>query len=125
MDAIINASNTRLRLGSGVSGAIRRAAGPGLQNDMLNRRWPEGLLSSPALMDSVYRKILHVATASGHLTYRPACSAILDRACQLKLDHIAIPAIGAGVGTMPAATCAQLLLDALKTLLPEATAFKR
>ena len=62
VDAIANAANSALRGGGGVDGAIHRAAGPGLL-DELRRRYPDGTPTGTAVAtaghDLPARWVLH------------------------------------------------------------------
>ena len=62
VDAIANAANEALRGGGGVDGAIHRAAGPGLL-DELRRRYPEGTPTGTAVATDAHdlpaRWVLH------------------------------------------------------------------
>jgi O-acetyl-ADP-ribose deacetylase len=62
VDAIANAANAALRGGGGVDGAIHRAAGPGLL-DELRRRYPDGTPTGTAVATEGYdlpaRWVLH------------------------------------------------------------------
>jgi O-acetyl-ADP-ribose deacetylase len=62
VDAIANAANEALRGGGGVDGAIHRAAGPGLL-DELRRRYPDGTPTGTAVATDAYglpaRWVLH------------------------------------------------------------------
>ena len=100
-EAVVNASNTMLKLGSGVSGALRRACDPGLQAEMSARAplAPGGLAVTGAHGLPGASRMLHVATASGgEEIVRRALRNVLAYARDHAVRTVAVPAIGMGTG---------------------------
>ena len=111
VDAIANAANEALRGGGGVDGAIHRAAGPGLL-DELRRRYPDGTPTGTAVVTEAHRLparwVIHAVgpiwRGGGHgeeelLTgaYRSS----LRLADELGARSIAFPAISMGIYGYP------------------------
>lgn len=114
-DAIVNASNTSLRLGGGVSAAIRQACGPGLAAEMagIARRHPLGdgdavVTGSHGLKTA--RHIIHAASAAGDPeTVARSLRNVLRLSSQHKFNSVAMPALGTGTGGMAMGRFAELL----------------
>jgi O-acetyl-ADP-ribose deacetylase len=111
VDAIANAANGALRGGGGVDGAIHRAAGPGLL-DELRRRYPDGTPTGTAVATDAYdlpaRWILHAVgpiwRGGGH--GEPELLAGAYRSCMRLADElgarsVAFPAISMGIYGYP------------------------
>ena len=122
-DAIVNAANTELKLGGGVSGAIREAAGSELQYE-LNRLAASGLIApGEVVVTQGYgirstRYIIHAATSLGtEEVVRRGIRNVL-RTCDAKgLQSVAFPALGAGSGGLPIDHCARLFREELTAYL--------
>jgi O-acetyl-ADP-ribose deacetylase (regulator of RNase III) len=113
VDAIVNAANTKLLLGGGVAGAIREKGGPSIQEEcdgyIASQGGPIGLgdIRTTGAGDLPCDYIIHAAVISWGT---PAIPNVLDRAItnivveanRLKVDSLAIPLLGAGVGGLPA-----------------------
>ncbi|MBI2392000.1 MAG: macro domain-containing protein [Deltaproteobacteria bacterium] len=115
-DAIVNASNTMLKLGSGVSGALRRACGPELQPAMsaLAPIPPGGLARTSAFKLTTTSHILHVATVSGtEDDVAAAIRNVLQHCHDHGLSSVAVPALGTGSGGLAFDRCAALFRDEL------------
>lgn len=116
LDAIVNAANTDLKLGSGVAGAIRKHGGPTIQQECDAHGPVE--LGGAALTGAGGLPAKHVIHAAGmHLggsvTTRSLTDATqnsLDLAERHKLVSLAFPAIGTGVGGYALADCARVML---------------
>ena len=126
VDAIVNAANTELKLGGGVSGAIREAAGGELQNE-LNRLAASGSIApgdvvvTPGYGIRSARYILHAATSLGteEVVRRGIRNALCT--CDAKgLRSVAFPALGAGSGGLPIGRCARLFQEELTAYLTDA-----
>jgi len=118
VDAIVNASNSQLYLGAGISGAICRASDnpTGLQAAM-SARSPisPGAVVSTRPFGLPVKVILHAATASGREeVIERAAKNILGACMGRELKSVAIPAIGAGTGGLPPAKCALILRRAIE-----------
>jgi O-acetyl-ADP-ribose deacetylase len=111
VDAIANAANSALRGGGGVDGAIHRAAGPGLL-DELRRRFPDGTPTGTAVAteghDLPARWILHavgpVWRGGGHgeeELLAGAYRSCLRLADDLGARSVAFPAISMGIYGYP------------------------
>ena len=125
VDAIVNAANPSLRGGSGVDGAIHRAAGPRLAEagaalapcepgdakatpafdldppvrhviHTVGPVWHGGRDGEPAILESCYRRCLQVATA-------------------LEVKSVAFPAISTGVYGYPPELAADVAVQTLRT----------
>ena len=118
-DAIVNAANTDLILGSGVAGAIRRKGGPGIQDECDGKSpVPLGEAAITGGGDLKARHVIHAAAM--HLggsvsteSLRNATLNSLKRAGEAGIKTIAFPAIGTGVGGFPLGECADIMLDAV------------
>lgn len=111
VDAIANAANEALRGGGGVDGAIHRAAGPGML-DELRRRYPDGTPTGTAVATDAYdlpaRWVLHAVGPiwSGGTLGEPELLAGAYRSCLLLADElgarsVAFPAISMGIYGYP------------------------
>jgi len=117
VDAIVNAANTQLMLGSGVAGAIRERGGPDIQSEC-DRHGPVPLggVAVTGAGDLPARHILHAAAMElggsvNEASLRAAIRATLAAAERLGLRTLAVPAIGTGVGGFPMRRCAEVMLE--------------
>lgn len=117
VDAIVNAANSALRLGSGVAGAIRERGGPSIQEEC-DRVGPiaVGDAAVTGAGDLPARYVIHAASmapggAATEESIRSAFRRSLELAAERGCRTIAVPAIGAGVGGVPLRRCAEVLLE--------------
>jgi O-acetyl-ADP-ribose deacetylase len=123
LDAIANAANEALRGGGGVDGAIHRAAGPGMLEE-LQRRYPNGTSTGTAVAtdghDLPARWVLHAvgpvwrggdqgeeALLDG--AYR-SCMRLAD---ELGAQSVGFPAISMGIYGYPADEGARVAVSAV------------
>lgn len=118
-DAIVNAANNHLWMGSGVAGAIKRKGGIEIEKDAMRK----GPINVGDAVESIagtlpYKYIIHAAGMGSDLTTneeivgRVTANALL-LADRLALNSLAFPAIGTGVGGLDAASCARAMLNAV------------
>ncbi len=135
---LVNASNTELRLGTGVSGAIRAACGPGFQERLYALRAQRGGSLAPgevvvtdAGAHPTARHIAHVAvmdyrpgtTGPAHPTLdliRTACERLWDALEGLSDEpelSVAMVALGAGTGGLGLVDTTKVSCETLKAHL--------
>ena len=115
-EAVVNASNTRLVLGGGVSGALRRACGPRLQPAMhqVGGLTIDGLAATPAFDLQTTDRIIHVPTANGNAQTIATAMRNILRYCEAhSIRSVAIPGLGMGTGGLDATQCAGICATAL------------
>jgi O-acetyl-ADP-ribose deacetylase (regulator of RNase III) len=117
VDAIVNAANSDLVLGSGVAGAIRSKGGTSIQAECdaigpieVGGAAITGGGELPA------RHVIHAASmALGGATSGESLRASTRRSLELAAEHglrtIAFPAIGTGVGALGLQRCAEIMLE--------------
>jgi len=102
-DALVNAANTNIRMGGGVAGALREAAGEGIQREA-NRTAPidlgEAVETGAYELNSEY--VVHAATMelggdANESTIRKATRNALARADSLVCESVVLPALGCGI----------------------------
>jgi O-acetyl-ADP-ribose deacetylase (regulator of RNase III) len=131
VEAIVNAANTWLALGSGVAGAIRRKGGDIIDEEGRKQapiRLGEAAVTSAGAMP--YKCVIHAAamgyteedaavpkqpgTATSAAIIRAATLNSLRRAEERQLSSLAFPALGTGVAGFPVAECAEVMLGAAR-----------
>jgi O-acetyl-ADP-ribose deacetylase (regulator of RNase III) len=134
VDAIANAANEALRGGGGVDGAIHRAAGPGLL-DELRRRYPDGTPTGTAVATDAYdlpaRWVLHAVGPvwGGGTAGEPDLLAGAYRSCLVLADElgarsVAFPAISMGIYGYPPHAGARVAINTVAEYLRGTTAIE-
>ncbi|UCG56120.1 MAG: macro domain-containing protein [Phycisphaerales bacterium] len=115
-DAIVNAANTRLSLGGGVAGAIRRKGGPVIQAEC--NKIGGTFVGGAVITTAGNLKAKHVIHAVGPRMgegdedekLRNATLNSLKVADENNLRSISFPAISAGIFGFPIERCAEIML---------------
>lgn len=129
IDAIVNAANTELRLGSGVAGAIRTRGGPQIEREAIVQgpiRLGDAVATTAGSLPNKF--VIHAAamgyraedravpkrqgSASSEDIIRRATSNSLAIAEERGCASIAFPALGTGVGGFPVDECAGVMISA-------------
>jgi O-acetyl-ADP-ribose deacetylase (regulator of RNase III) len=122
-EAVVNAANNEGWLGSGVAGAIRRAAGDQVEAEAVAQApWPVGdaVRTGPGrLAGRGVKAILHAAAmAPGRPASADAVGTATAAALRLAaaegLASVALPALGTGVGGVPMEAAAQAMGAAVR-----------
>ena len=130
-EAIVNAANNHLWMGSGVAGAIKARGGVVVEE--------EAMAKGPVLPgEAVYtgagqlrfKYIIHGAVMGQDLRtsdklIRQTTIACLNLADKLGVESVAFPAFGTGVGGFPLKACANLMVEAVRTWSDLARKLKR
>ena len=120
VDAIVNAANNFLWMGAGVAGAIKRKGGGEIEDEAM-KKGPisvgEAIVTSAGKLKAQY--VIHAAVMGQDLItneeyMKNATSNSLKRAEELKINSVAFPAFGTGVGGFPMDRCARIMLDEVK-----------
>ena len=117
VDAIVNAANTDLRLGSGVAGAIKKRGGPSIQFEC-DEHGPiligEAAITGAGDLRAKY--VIHAAAmrlggAVNRESLVASTESSLIKASENKVQTLAFPAIGTGVGGFPLEECANIMVN--------------
>jgi O-acetyl-ADP-ribose deacetylase (regulator of RNase III) len=125
-DAIVNAANNHLWMGSGVAGAIKHKGGQIIEDEAVAQGPIEpGEAVATTAGDLPHTYVIHAAgmgqdlKTSEELVYKSTLSS-LELADELGLSSVAFPAIGTGVGGLSIADCARAMRKALDEFVPDA-----
>jgi len=123
-DALVNAANNHLWMGSGVAGALKEAGGPDIEREAIAKGPIEvGAAVQTTAGHLSARWVIHAAAmgqdlkTNGELVYR-AARAALELADELGATSIALPALGTGVGGLALEDCARSMREALEDTAP-------
>lgn len=120
-DAIVNAANNHLWMGSGVAGAIKRKGGDEIEKEAVAKgpiQPGEAIATGAGKLAAKY--VIHAAgmgqdlRTSEHLVRQSTLSSMMV-ADDLDLKSIAFPAIGTGVGGFDPYECAKIMIDAVRS----------
>ncbi|WP_336002988.1 macro domain-containing protein [Halorientalis halophila] len=123
-DALVNAANTGLRMGSGVAGALRRAAGDELNDEAVAKGPVDlGAVATTDAYDLDAEWVIHAAAmpAGGQATgdsIRDATRNTLHEADALDCDSLVIPALGTGVAGFPLRDGAAIICEEIDAFEP-------
>jgi O-acetyl-ADP-ribose deacetylase (regulator of RNase III) len=129
-DAIVNAANNHLWMGSGVAGAIKRRGGQKIEDEALSKGpIPVGEAVATGAGKLKARYVIHAAGMGQDLvpserSVRDSTLNSLKRADELGLRSIAFPAIGCGVGGFPVDRAARIMIDAVNQFAAEKTSIE-
>jgi O-acetyl-ADP-ribose deacetylase (regulator of RNase III) len=116
-DAIVNAANSRLQMGGGVAGAIRRKGGESIQVECNKIGYcPVGSAVITCAGSLKPKWVIHVVgprwgEGEEDKKLRNATLSALKLAQKYKIKSIAFPAISAGIFGFPIKRCANILLS--------------
>lgn len=119
VDAIANAANSDLWMGSGVAGAIKSKGGQQIEDEALSMgpiRPGEAVMTTAGALPSKY--VIHCAgmPPGGKATYWKVLSSVqaaLNIASSHNLSTVAFPAIGAGVGGLSEEESAKAIVEGI------------
>ncbi len=123
VDAITNAANDHLWMGTGVAGAIKRAGGEEIEREAI-ALGPipvgEAVVTGGGKLRA--RHVVHAAVMGQDLRtdaekIRRATTNALRRASDLGLRSLALPAFGTGVGGFSLQRCAEVMLAEIESHL--------
>lgn len=131
VDAVVNAANDQLSMGSGVAGAIKKKGGRIIEEEaMAQGPVPvgEAIVTTAGNLPSIY--VIHAVgvtlgakVAKDNLAKCTRNS--LLRAEERNLKSIAFPAIGTGVGGFPVDECARIMLGVMCNHIKGGTCLER
>ena len=124
VDAIANAANNRLWMGAGVAGAVKRAGGEEIEREAV-------ALGPIEVGDAVAtgagrlpaRHVIHGAVMGQDLRTDTTLIERTTRRCLEVADEVgarslALPAFGTGVGGVPVADCARVMVKTVREYEP-------
>jgi O-acetyl-ADP-ribose deacetylase len=125
-EAVVNAANSELWMGSGVAGALRKAGGPTIEQEAV-RLGPIGV-GEAVITKAGHLPTLHVIHAAAMGPGRRATAesvaastrATFTLAVEHHIDTLAFPALGTGVGGLALHDCAEQMLGATREHLLQA-----
>ena len=123
-DAVANAANDHLWMGAGVSGALKRAGGEEIEREAMAQGPIEpGSAVATTAGRLPARWVIHGAAmgqdlrTSADLVRRTTLSC-LELADELGCRSLALPAFGTGVGRLPVAECARVMVEEARSFEP-------
>ena len=124
VDAIANAANNALWMGTGVAGAIKRAGGEEIEREAVAKgpiEIGDAVATTAGRLSA--RWVVHGAVMGQDLRtdaalVRRTTESCLRVADDLGAESIALPAFGAGVGGVPLDQCAEVMVEAASAFEP-------
>jgi O-acetyl-ADP-ribose deacetylase (regulator of RNase III) len=124
VDAVANAANDHLWMGAGVAGALKRAGGDEIEREAMARGpIPVGTAVATSGGRLPAKHVIHGAVMGQDLRTDADLAARTTRACleladELGCRSLALPAFGTGVGGLPLAECARVMVDVIRAYEP-------
>ena len=116
-DALVNAANNQLWMGGGVAGALKRKGGRIIETEAMKKGpIPIGEAVATTAGDLNARFVIHAAGMGTDLRtdrtkIKNATYNSLLRAHEVKIQSIAFPSIGTGVGGFPVKEAAEIMIN--------------
>jgi len=113
-DAVVNAANNQLWMGSGVAGAIKRKGGVIIEEEAMKKgpiRVGQAVTTGAGKLKACH--VIHAAAmGDGPTDVAGATRATFAEARRLRLASLSLPALGTGVAGVPIDECAESMLSA-------------
>jgi len=131
VDAIVNPANSRLIMGGGAAGAIKRAGGKEIEDEAVKKApVPVGKAIATGAGRLEAKHVIHAPTMKmpamciGAENVKLAMKGALECAEQLGIQSIAFPGMGTGVGGLQLGEAAAIMVKATKKHIDSGTCLK-